>query len=115
MKIKFLKNQSLVNLPPNVELIVFLIKEELKNVKFTNDLSRAGVDTCIGFLDFSPLISAIIGFENSPSDEFTEWYFERQTELVENIDVRNDQELLEQAFNFYVDLLVKKRECLPNG
>ena len=52
MKIKFLKSQPLVNLPPNVELIVFLIKEELKNVKFTNDLSRAGVDTCIGFLDF---------------------------------------------------------------
>ena len=110
MKIKIPKNHLLVNLPPKVELAIFLIKLELKNVKFTNDLNNKGIDTYAGFLDFSTLISVIMGFDNNLPDDFKEWYFDRQTQLVENIDPENDKELLEQAFNFYVDLVVKKRE-----
>ena len=109
MKIKIPKNHLLVNLPPKVELAIFLINLELKNVKFTNDLNNKGIDTYAGFLDFSGLISAIMGFDNNLTDEFKEWYFDRQTQLVESIDPENDKELLEQAFNFYVDLVVKKR------
>ena len=56
MKIKIPKNQLLVNLPPKVELAIFLIKLELKNVKFTSDLNNKGIDTYAGFLDFSALI-----------------------------------------------------------
>ena len=41
MRIKFPENQRLVGLPPKVELAVFLIKEELKNMKFINDLQAA--------------------------------------------------------------------------
>ncbi|MCG8321576.1 MAG: hypothetical protein MI921_18885 [Cytophagales bacterium] len=55
-----------------------------------------------------------MGFDGNLTDEFTEWYFDRQTQLVENIDPENDKELLEQAFNFYVDLMVKKRELDTN-
>lgn len=104
MKIKIPKN------PPLVQLAIFLIKLELQNVKFTNDLNNKGIDTYAGFLDFSVLISAILGFDSNVTDEFKEWYFDRQTKLVENIDPENDKELLEQAFNFYVDLVVKKRK-----
>ena len=71
MNIEIPKNQLLANLPPKVELILFLIKSELKNAKFTNDLNR-------------------------------------QAQLVEDIDTTNDREVMEQAFNFYVDLVVKK-------
>ncbi|MCG8320421.1 MAG: hypothetical protein MI921_13025 [Cytophagales bacterium] len=117
MKIKFPENQLLASLPPKVELAIFLIKEELKNVKFINDLQATGTDASIGLLDLSPLISAIIGFKNNLTDEFREWYFDRQTELVASTDVQNDKELLEQAFNFYVDLVVKSHEwdieCKP--
>ena len=109
MKINIPKNLRLINLPPKIELTVFLIKLELKNVKFTNDLNSKGIDTYAGFLDFSTLISAIMGFNKNFTDEFREWYFDRQTQLVENIDVTNDTKLLEQAFNFYIDLVVKKR------
>ena len=109
MKIKIPKNQLLVNLPPKVELAIFLIRLELKNVKFTNDLNNKGIDTYAGFLDFSALISALIGFDNNLSDEFKEWYFDRQTQLVENVDPENEKELLKRAFKFYVDLVVKKR------
>lgn len=110
MKIEISEPPQLVNLPPKVELIIFLIKSELKNVKFTNDLESKGVDSYAGFLDFSTLISAIMGFEYNSKNEFKEWYFDQQTKLVENIDPENEKELLEQAFNFYVDLMVKKRE-----
>ena len=115
MKIKFPENQLLASLPPKVELAIFLIKEELKNVKFINDLQAAGTDASIGLLDLSPLISAIVGFKGNQSDEFNEWYFDRQTRLASYFDFENEKELLEQAFNFYVDLEVKKRESLQNG
>ena len=110
MKIKFPENLRLINLPPKIELTLFLIQSELKYVKFTNDLENKGIDTYTGFLDFSALISAIMGFKNGLSDEFKKWYFDRQTKLVENVDAENDKEFLEQAFNFYIDLMVKKRE-----
>ena len=109
MKIEISEPPQLINLPPKVELTIFLIKSELKNVKFTNDLNNKGIDAYAVFLDFSALISAIMGFENGLSDEFKEWYFDRQTKLVENIDPENDEEFLEQAFNFYIDLMMKKR------
>ena len=51
-----------------------------------------------------------MAFAHNPPDEFKEWYFDCQPKLVENIDPENDKELLEQAFNFYVDLVIKKRE-----
>ena len=115
MKIKIPKNLRLINLPPKIELTVFLIKLELKNVKFMNDLNAKGIDTYSGFLDFSALISSIMGLDKNFTDEFREWYFDRQTQLVEKIDSEYDKKLLEQAFNFYVDLVLKKRELNTNA
>lgn len=79
MKIKIPKSLRLINLPPKIELTVFLIKLELKNVKFTNDLNNKGIDTYAGFLDFSALILDIMGFDKNFTDEFRECYFDRQT------------------------------------
>ena len=110
MKIKIPKNPPLVNLPPKVELTLFLIQSELKYVKFTNDLENKGIDTYTGFLDFSALISAIMGFDNDLPDEFKEWYFDRQNQLVESISPKSDKELLKLAFDFYVDLVIKKQK-----
>lgn len=111
MKTEITNNPPLVNFPSEFELTMFLIKSELKYVKFTNDLSSKGIDTYSGFLDFSLLISSIMGFDNSNyTDRFKEWYFDRQTNLVKNMDPENDKELLEQAFRFYVDLINKKGE-----
>lgn len=60
MKIEISESPQLINLPHKVELTIFLIKSELKNVKFTNDPENKGVDSYAGFLDFSTLISAIV-------------------------------------------------------
>lgn len=87
-----------------------LIKAELQNLKLIDGLNRAGVDASAYLLDFSSLILKIMGFEHITSDEFYEWYFCRQKKLVEHIHPENDKEFRERAFNFYVDLVVKKRE-----
>ena len=98
------------SLPPKVEIAIFIINEELKSVKFTNELHKRGTDASDGILDLTPLTSAIMGFGNNLTDEFQEWYFDRQSQLVETIDREDDKKLLEKAFDFYVDLVVKKRE-----
>ena len=111
MKTEIPKNPPLVNFPSEFEVTIFLIKSELKYVKFTNDLNNKGIDTYGGFLDFSLLISSIMGFANyNRTDHFKEWYFDRQTNLVKNMNPENDEELLEIALSFYADLLVRKRE-----
>ncbi|MDN5214517.1 hypothetical protein QQ020_20720 [Fulvivirgaceae bacterium BMA12] len=114
MKIPVPENLGLINLPPKVELAIFLIKSELKNAKFINDLNDKEIDTHAGYLDFSGLILAMMGFGNDLTDEFMEWYFACQTRLLENVNPENDKELLEQAFNFYLDLLAKKRQSEVN-
>ena len=96
---------------PNIEFSLSLIKEELKNLKSINDLNNAGIDASSGLLDFSKLILRAIGFDDNLPDEFYEWYFRRQNKLVEYIDKENDEEFHYQALNFYIDLVVKKKEC----
>lgn len=93
-----------------VELALSLIKAELQNLKFINDLNRAGVDASTHLLDFSALILEIMGFDHDTTDQFYEWYSRRQRKLVENVDPDNDKSFRERAFDFYVDLVVKKRE-----
>ena len=94
----------------NTELAISLIKAELHNLKFINDLNRAGVDASTHLLDFSVLILEIMGLDCDTNDEFYEWYFNRQSKLAENIDPENNKEFLERAFDFYVDLVIKKQE-----
>lgn len=110
MKIEFPKNKRLVNLLQEVELSVFLIMQELKNLKFINELDKADVDASAGILDFSPLILAIMDLGDNLSDEFHEWYYNRQEELSSSLDPGNEKLLLERAFGFYADLVVKKHE-----
>ena len=114
MKIKIPENQPLVSLPSKVEIAIYLINEELKSVKFTNDLHKRGTDASAGILDLTPLTSTIMGFGDNLTDEFREWYFDRQSQLVEAIDWEDDKKLLEKAFDFYVDLIIKIRELDAN-
>jgi hypothetical protein len=109
MKIELPKNLPLIKLPSQVELTIFLIKEELKNRKFTKGLDKVGFDTSDCSSDFSSLILALIGFKERP-DELYEWYFKLMDEFAEKIDLSDWKELNEQAFNFYIELLMEKKK-----
>ena len=92
------------------EHAITLIKAELQNLKLINGLDSAGIDASAYMLDFSSLILEMLGFKHKTSDEFHEWYFCHQNKLIENVDPENDKEFQERAFDFYVDLVVKKKE-----
>lgn len=93
-----------------VEFALSLIKAELQNLKLISDLNRTGIDASTHLLDFSTLILEIMGFDHDTTDHFYEWYSHRQRMLVENVDADDDKAFLERAFNFYVDLAIKKRD-----
>ena len=108
MKINYPKNLPLVKLPQKVEFTLFLIREELKSRKFTSDIEKIGFDSTICSSDFSSLIFSSIGFDNE-SDDFYDWYFGQLDVFCKNIDLSDGATLSEEAFNFYVHLMIEKR------
>lgn len=109
MNTKLPDDPPLVRLTPKIEFVTLLIKEELKNLKFINDLDKAGIDASAYLVDFSTSILSMLKFSNNITDDFWNWYLTRQNQLVKNIDPKDDNQCLQQAFNFYVDLVIKKR------
>ena len=109
MEIKLTGNSPLVKLPPKTDLILFLIREELKNKKFTNDLEKIGFDLTFFSSDFSRIICSLIGINNR-TDEFYVWYDNKINNFCEEIDLHDGLNLTEQAFSFYVILMMKKSE-----
>ena len=105
-----LENPPPINLPPKVELAISLIKAELKNLKFTNEMLKEGIDASAGLWDFGVLILGLIGFDNNFDDELNEWYFRRQNELVRYIEPGDDDAFSGAALDFYIDLEVRRRE-----
>lgn len=108
MEIKYSKNLRLIKLPQKVEFTLFLIREELKSRKFSNDLESIGFDSAICSSDFSSLIFSSIGFDHA-SDSFYEWYVSQLDEFCKDIDMSEVATLSEKAFHFYVHLLIEKR------
>lgn len=108
MEISYPANTRLLKVPQKIEFTVFLIREELKNRKLTNDLGKVGFDTAICISDFSSLIFASIGFKDK-SDSFYEWYTGQLDTFCEDIDLLDGTALSEEAFNFYIHLRVEKR------
>lgn len=109
MKVKTNESPPAIHFRPKAKLAISLIIEELRNLKFINDLYKNGIDATIGLLDFSAPILEIMGFDAMLTDEISEWYYSQQTKLVKRIDMNNEEDFKEQAFSFYIDLLVKKR------
>ena len=105
-----LETTSSIHLPPKVELAISLIKAELKNLKFINELLKQGIDASASLWDFGELILEITDFTAEITDEINEWYFTRQTQLVQDIEAGDDWAFSHAAFDFYVDLVVKRRE-----
>ena len=101
-------NLGLTRLPPRVDLIIYLIKAELKNTRFTNQLEQIGFDTSLSSLDFGGLILELAGFSNR-NDELFDWY----NQLVEDYSNRLDDpadpaRVNEVAFDFYNEIQKKK-------
>lgn len=108
MKINYPINLPLVKIPQEAEFAIFLIREELKSRKLSNDLEKIGFDSIICNSDFSSLIFSSIGFNNE-SDSFYEWYVNQLDVFCKDIDLSEGATLSKQAFDFYVHLMIEKR------
>ncbi len=109
MKINYPKYLPLVKIPRETELIIFLIKEELKSRTLTNSFNEMGFDGSVCSSDFSDVIFSMIGFDEN-SDEFYEWYLEQLDAFCEEINLSDKETLIKQAFKFYIFLINKKNQ-----
>lgn len=108
MQTNFPKQPSLVKIPQAIELTIFLIQQELKSRIITKKLHQLGFDKNVCFSGFSTLIFSMMDLNNC-SDEFYQWYLNQLDVFCKDINLSDDEALTQQAFDFYVHLLMEKR------
>ncbi|MBL0740992.1 hypothetical protein [Chryseolinea lacunae] len=97
-------NPPLLKLPTNTEIVLYLLKEELKMNRFFTDLDNMGVQNHSDYqLELSPLVFACMGLEGS--DETFERYVLLLIKHTENVGPDNDT-LMKVALAFYADLVL---------
>jgi hypothetical protein len=103
MKLK----HPLVKLPPNAELILLLLKEDLKSRKFFNSLRVVGLDDSYYQSDFSPVILADAGLDDEQNETYDFYYnlMEKHSELMES----NNDSAINHAFEIYLELIMEKK------
>jgi hypothetical protein len=96
-------NFSLIKLPTNAQLAIFLIKEELKSLKFFNSLRDAGLDDCYYQPHLDELIMAYVGLDDDENETYDSYYniMEKYSQKIEP----DIESITEQAFNAYMELI----------
>jgi hypothetical protein len=92
-----------LNLNAIQEVVVFLIKAELKNRKFSEQLEQLGFDPTYAALDLGTVVLQLMGFQDR-SDETYEWYQRRIEDYLPKLTLRDDDE----ALNFLAIELFKE-------
>lgn len=96
-----------LKLPSNVEITLFLIKEELKSRKFFNSLRESGLDNCHYQPHLDELIMASFGLDDDSNESF-DFYYNTIEEFSDRIEP-GESSAVEQAFNVYLELLIEAR------
>ena len=108
------KNAGLVKTPPELnlnaiqEVAIFLIKAELKNRKFAEQLEQVGFDPTYASLDLGTVVLQLMGFKDR-SDETYEWYQKRVESYLPKVTLRDEGIILNTlAIELFKDLSAKK-------
>jgi hypothetical protein len=107
MKLKNL-NVRLVKLPPDIELILYMIKEELKSTKLFNGVARVGLDDYCYQSHFGTVVLAYMGFDERP-DDLHEFYMNLIDKYSEKIEADNDV-IIKCAFDVYTEMMIEKKK-----
>jgi len=103
-------SHTLIQYPANAELVLFLIREELKCRKLFLILQKVGLDDCFYQANLDPLI--LSGIElNADSDEaFIEYcnIIDRHSKKIQ----ANDTSVKKQALKAYEELLAAKKKII---
>ena len=90
------------------ELIIHLIREELRNKRLMHSLEYLGFDCSFFTLNISHVILELAGFQERP-DELYEWYFALIDNALEETTFWNLDEMLDKwSVRIYVELLEKR-------
>ena len=106
MKLKNL-NVRLVKLPPDIELTLFFIREELKSTTLFNGLARVGLEDCHLQSHFGTPILAYMGFDNV-TDDLYEFYVNLIDKYSEQVEA--DKDVMKCAFDVYVEMIIEKKK-----
>jgi hypothetical protein len=98
---------SIIKLPTNIELVLHLIKEELKNNKLFSALRIAGLEDCYYQSYFGSLVLSYLGFKED-DDELIEYYQKLVDKYTEKVEADNDV-VMTCALDLYGDLVNEKR------
>lgn len=94
----------------NKEIILQLIKEELKNKVLMYSIQKLGLDCSFFTIDISNIILECAGIKNT-SDKLYNWYFNLVDRAIEDISSKDlNQALNNWAFVIYSELLDEKKK-----
>lgn len=86
------------------EIVIHLIKAELKNTRFTSQLEQLGFDTSLSSLDFGSLILNLCGIPYR-TDAVFDWYHGLVEKYSSRItDLADGEQLQNLALEFYKEL-----------
>lgn len=106
MKLKHLK-LPFTKLPPDLDLTLFLIREELKSEKFFNGLHKVGIDDCYYQTRLGKVILSRLGMDDG-SDEVFNFYYSLIEKRSKKIEADNDS-VMRQAIKVYAELIMEKK------
>jgi len=107
MKIRNMR-YPLVKLPTDVQLSLYLIREEMKSRKFFHTLQHAGLDDCYYQPHLDTLILQSIRFDDG-SDETYNVYDAIIEKRSRKIEADNDS-IMKQALKVYNELIEEKKK-----
>jgi hypothetical protein len=110
IEIKHLK-APFVQTPLQVELTIFLIREELKSRKFFNSLQELGLDDSYYQPHLDELIMANVEL-NDESNETFDFYYNIMEKYSKKIEPDKNS-ITEQALNAYMELVNDQKRRAP--
>jgi hypothetical protein len=93
-----------VKLPLDVDLVLYLIGEELKSQKFFNGLHKIGIDDCYYQIRLGKLILCHRGLDDSSDEVFNLFYalIERRSKKIE----ADSESVMKQTVRVYAELVM---------
>lgn len=100
-------NVRLVKLPASIDLILFLIQEDLKTTRLFNSLSDVGLSDSFYQSHFATVVLASVGFRERPDDlyEFYLALIDRRSKKIKP----NHDSVVRQAFKVYIELMIERK------
>ncbi len=98
-------NNTLVKSPTQKELVLQLLKQELKSYRFFNGLREVGLDDSFYHSDFSSLVLTYIGFDDEENVTY-DFYF-ALLEKYSTYFQSNEETVMKLALRVYLELVAE--------